>query len=160
PRSLIILTMSLAGLLAGAAGAVTVLGVTRNMAASFVTTVGFDSIAVARLARPSPVGIIFSALLFGSLRSGAAQTQIHIRLPADPIAFAALCGVMGERSGVVNIGIEGIMIAAAFTGWYAGVLMGPSATDSTPVFGASPALIVADVVAVATGVLISLLHAW
>ena len=70
PRTLIILTMALAGLLAGMAGAVTVLGVTRNMTASFVTTVGFDSIAVALLARSSPVGVIFSALLFGSLRSG------------------------------------------------------------------------------------------
>src|SRR4051794_17290670 len=85
PRTLIILTMTLAGLLAGAAGAVTVLGVTRNMTASFVTTVGFDSIAVALLARSSPVGIIFSALLFGSLRSGAALMQIRVGIPAELI---------------------------------------------------------------------------
>ena len=85
PRTLIILTMSLAGALAGSAGAVTVLGVTRNMPASFGTTVGFDAIAVALLARSNPVGIIFSALLFGSLHSGASLMQIRVGIPPELI---------------------------------------------------------------------------
>jgi simple sugar transport system permease protein len=78
---------------------------------------------------------------------------------ATPIAFAALCGVMCERSGVVNIGIEGTMIAAAFVGWYVGVLIG-STGRSDLVFGVTPALVAAVVAALTTGVVVSLLHAW
>ena len=85
PRRLIVLTMSIAGLLAGAAGAITVLGITRNMSASYVTTVGFDSIAVALLARSNPFGIIFAALLFGAMRSGAALMQIRAGIPVELI---------------------------------------------------------------------------
>jgi simple sugar transport system permease protein len=33
-----------------------------------------------------------------------------------PIAFAALGGIFAEKSGVINIGLEGLLITAAFTG--------------------------------------------
>jgi simple sugar transport system permease protein len=37
-------------------------------------------------------------------------------LRSVPIAFGALSGVLCERSGVINIGIEGMLLSAAFTG--------------------------------------------
>ena len=81
---------------------------------------------------------------------------------AAPIALGALCGVMNERSGVVNIGIEGMMLSAAFAGFLvAGLVhqaMGP--TEGWGPFGITPALIAGVVAAIAIGMLLSTLHAW
>ncbi len=80
---------------------------------------------------------------------------------AVPIAFAALCGVMCERSGVVNIGIEGTMLVAAFVGWSAGVFLLPIlGSEGGPIFGASPAMLVALLLAILAAVVVSALHAW
>ncbi len=75
PRFLVVFTMSVAGGLAGLAGTIQLLGVSHNMSASYGTTVGFDSIAVALLGRSSPFGIVFAALLFGAMRAGSALMQ-------------------------------------------------------------------------------------
>jgi ABC-type uncharacterized transport system permease subunit len=85
PRLVMILTMSLAGMFAGLSGATVVLGVTHVMTASFGTTVGFDSIAVALLGRSNPLGIVFAALLFGAMRAGAPlmQIQTQSQIPSE-----------------------------------------------------------------------------
>ena len=72
---------------------------------------------------------------------------------ATPLALGALCGVLNERSGVVNIGIEGIMLAAAFTGYLTGFALHESVGDAA-------AIALGVVIAIATGALLGLLHAW
>jgi len=44
---------------------------------------------------------------------------------AAPIAFGALSGVMCERVGVINIGIEGMLLTGAFTGAVVGSVVSP-----------------------------------
>jgi simple sugar transport system permease protein len=72
---------------------------------------------------------------------------------ATPLALGALCGVLNERSGVVNIGIEGIMLMAAFFAYLTGF-----ALHSTVGPGVSIALGI--LVAISVGALLGLAHAW
>jgi ABC-type uncharacterized transport system permease subunit len=77
---------------------------------------------------------VWSALLAGMLRF------------ATPLIFAAMGGILSERSGVINIGLEGMMLMGAFFGifgadifgsWFLGILVG-----------------------IAAGALMGLVHAW
>jgi simple sugar transport system permease protein len=81
-----IIAMSLAGGLAGLAGANEVLGVNHNLALAFSSGYGFDSIALALLGKSHPLGVILAALLFGTLRSGAVAMQLSAGVPNDIIS--------------------------------------------------------------------------
>ncbi|HRE29236.1 MAG TPA: ABC transporter permease, partial [Anaerolineales bacterium] len=63
---------------------------------------------------------------------------------STPIVLGALGGIFSERSGVVNIAIEGLMLTAAFVGFLIGASTGN--------------VWLGVVAAVATGALMALLH--
>jgi general nucleoside transport system permease protein len=65
---------------------------------------------------------------------------------ATPLIFGTLGVLLCERAGVLNLGIEGIMVAGAFTGWLA-------------VYAGAP-LWVGVAAAAATGAVLGLLHAF
>jgi len=70
-----------------------------------------------------------------------------------PLLIVALGGMFSERSGVINIALEGIMIMGAFTG----VLFISLLQQYIP---GQPILLLAVLVSMAAGVLVSLLHAY
>jgi simple sugar transport system permease protein len=82
-RRLIVLTMTLAGLLCGLAGATTLLGVVHEMTPGYDTTIGWDAITVALLGRSNPIGVGLAALLLGAMRAGAQTMQIQAGVPVE-----------------------------------------------------------------------------
>jgi len=106
------------------------------------------------------LGLLFQ-LVFYLVDVVTTNGAIILALSA-PIALGALCGVMNERSGVVNIGIEGMMLMSAFFGWWACSIVGHAFPNGpeTAVFGITIPLLVGVAVALATGLVASTVHAW
>jgi ABC-type uncharacterized transport system permease subunit len=77
----IVISMALAGGLAGLAGACVVLGVQFRLSDFFSPGYGYDAIAVAFVAQTQPVGVLFSGLLFGALRTGAEAMELSVGVP-------------------------------------------------------------------------------
>jgi ABC-type uncharacterized transport system permease subunit len=108
---------------------------------ALVIVIMFGTVVLVGVSQNSPLVIITSML----------ATTIAV---ATPLTLGALSGLYCERSGVVNIGIEGMMLAAAFFGWLASIYM-------NTIFHQAPllSLIIGVIVAILAGVLFAALHA-
>lgn len=84
----IILAMTISGMFAGLAGAMEALGTFQNASikAGF-TGVGFDGIAVALLGANTPLGVVFGATLFGSLKYGALNMPNAAGIPEEMVSI-------------------------------------------------------------------------
>ena len=80
--------------------------------------------------------------------------QVSVR-SATPVVIGALAGIWCERSGVINIGIEGMMLTGAAFGFIAFNLIVDG--SGLPV---QQALTLGVIVSVLSGGLMALLHAW
>lgn len=85
----IVIAMALSGALAGIAGSIEVLGVTdcHCLPELFVSGYGFDSIAIALLAKNDPFGILAAAFLFGAMRNGADLMELTSGVSKDVISL-------------------------------------------------------------------------
>jgi simple sugar transport system permease protein len=87
----ITIVMLLSGALAGLAGAGEVSGTSGYLSPGVFVAIGFDSIAIALLARANPFAIILTATLWGSMLSGAGLMQQETGLSIDAVRiFQAL----------------------------------------------------------------------
>lgn len=80
-KKIIVAAMMFSGALSGLGGAVEVTGLHHTFYGQFSPGYGFDGIAVALLANNNPLGIIFSAILFGALRAADRTMQINAGVP-------------------------------------------------------------------------------
>ncbi len=81
-----IITMTLAGALAGLAGVQAALGPSASgvpvpLSAGIVGSIGFDAITVALLGRSKPLGTVLAGLLFGALHAGGLAMQSIAQTP-------------------------------------------------------------------------------
>lgn len=98
-----------------------------------------------------PLVVVLALALSQTRDTNVMQLLVESLRLGTPVALGAMAGLWCERAGVVNIGIEGMMLASAGTGFMAYAVLGDGNTTTGLWLGV--------LVAVVTGGLIALLHA-
>ncbi len=98
-----------------------------------------------------PLVIVISLALSDAPDTNVVQLLVESLRLGTPIALGAMAGLWCERAGVVNIGIEGMMLASAGVGFTTYAIVGDANSISI--------LWLSVLVAVLTGGLVALLHA-
>ncbi len=97
---------------------------------------------------PIMLGLVGATVVIGYVIDPLVTTAVlnSTLRQSTPLVLGAMCGLLGERTGVINIGIEGQMLLSAFIGFLVNVYTGN--------------LVVAILAGVATGALMGLLLAY
>ena len=90
----IVLSMAIAGGLAGLAGASVMLGGSKTLSPGFSPGYGFDGIVVALVGANRPLGVVAAAFLFGALRAGATPMQATTGTPIDIVVIIQALVIM------------------------------------------------------------------
>ncbi|MDM5247006.1 MULTISPECIES: ABC transporter permease [unclassified Lysinibacillus] len=104
----IILAMTISGMFAGLGGAMEALGTFQNASikAGF-TGIGFDGIAVALLGANTPLGVVFGASLFGSLKYGALNMPNAAGIPEEIVSIIIALIIFFVASGyIIRVGLQ------------------------------------------------------
>lgn len=98
----VILAMTISGVFAGLAGAMEGLGTFQNASMkSAFSGIGFDGIAVALLGANTPLGVVFGATLFGSLKFGAIEMQSIAGIPTEIVSIIIALIIFFVASGYI-----------------------------------------------------------
>lgn len=102
----------------------------------------------------SVLGAVLLAIIYYYFRNPIVTTAVlnSALRQSTPLILGALCGILCERSGIVNIGIEGTMLFSAFVGFITSFLL-------QSIFGEG-AIWVGVIVGIMAGGLMGLLLAW
>src|SRR5580704_1107045 len=163
----VLLACAAGGAAAGLAGMVEVAAVHGRANASLAVGYGYSGILVSFLARHNPLAIVPVAILLGGIGASGGLLQRRLDLPdaavvvlqgilfvamlagairvSTPFIFVSIGECLTERSGRINLGLEGTLMMGAMSAY--GVALG---TDS-PWLGV--------LVAAAVGLLLGALHA-